>query len=55
MDGRVVYEKYHGSPVVATVTSYLEDQLVDEVLEHGCVDASFDQLNGQDLLLSDGC
>ena len=55
MDGRVVHEKYHGSPVITTVTPYREEQLVDEVLEHRGIDTSFDQLNGHDLLLSDRC
>ena len=55
MNGRVVHEKYHGSPVITTVTPYLEEQLVDEVFKDRGIDTSFDKLNGHDLLLSDRC
>jgi len=55
MDGGVVHEKYHWAFVVATVSPHLEDQLVDEVLEDRSVDATFNKLNGHDLLLADGC
>ena len=55
MDGRVVHEKDHWSPVIGTIISNFEEQLVDEVLKHGGIDTSFDQLNGHDLLLSDRC
>lgn len=55
MDGCVVHEKYHWAFVVATVSPHLEDQLVDEVLEHRSVDTTFNKLNGHDLLLADGC
>ena len=43
MDGCVVHEKYHGSPVITTVTPYLEEQLVDEVFKDRGIDTSFDQ------------
>ena len=55
MDGRVVHEEHHWSFVISTIISNLEEQLVDEVLEHRGIDTSFDQLNGHDLLLSDRC
>jgi len=55
MDGCVVHKKYHWAFVVATVSPHLEDQLVDEVLEHRSVDTTFNKLNGHDLLLADGC
>ena len=55
MDCRIIHEEHHRSLVVGSVSSYLEEQLVEEVLKHGCVDASFDKLNGHDLLLTDSC
>ena len=55
MDGCVVHEENHWSFVISTIISNLEEQLVDEVLEHRGIDTSFDQLNGHDLLLSDRC
>jgi len=56
MDGRVVHEEYHRSLVVGTISSYLHEKLVEEVLKYrGRIHSSLNELNGHDLLLTDGC
>jgi hypothetical protein len=38
MDRRIVHEEHHRSLVVISISSYLKEQLVDEVLKHGSID-----------------
>ncbi len=55
IDSYVVHEKYHWTFVVATVSHHLDDQLVDEDLEHSSIDITLNKFNGHNLLMADGC
>ena len=55
MDAGVVEKEHYAWAIEGATISESLEQLLEEVLEHGCIDTSFNQLRTDDRVLGDTC
>ena len=55
VDAGVVQQEHYAWAIEGATISESLEQLLEEVLEHGCIDTSFDQLRTDHRVLSDRC